>query len=448
MDRQTTAVENQPHDLASLCLAFTEHAPLPMATVEGAAHIVSYVNPAFCSLMDRRPEQIFGKPLSELLPANDHCVTLLDRVFLTGRPQSHTEQEQLQAHPLFWAYSIWPVLAEERLVGIMIQVTETARFHGKAVAMNEALMLGAVRQHALAEAADRLNAKLELEISGRKRAQKALSEAKAALADEAVLLERLVAARTAELTSINRQLEAFVYTIAHDLRAPLRSMTAFSDMLVKEEPSLTESGQDYARRIKKSARFMDSLLTDLLAFSHITQEGIVLGQVNLQTSVHEALARLEKEIQEKNGRVEAPGPWPSVLAHAPTLNQVLFNLLNNALKFGRPGVPPLIRIWTDEARLPAANSNHSSLAPAIRVWIEDNGVGIAPEHYQQIFSLFLQLQRDVYEGTGVGLAIVKTGIERMGGRVGVDSTPGQGSRFWFELKKPQNGFSQDVVSRP
>src|SRR5678815_6130644 len=109
-----------PLDFSSLCLALTEHAPLPMATVDGATHIVRYVNPAFCRLLDKPAEQIIGKPLSELLPAKDECVTLLDRVFQSGEPQSHIEEENSKLHPVFWSYLMWPVLTDERLVGVMI----------------------------------------------------------------------------------------------------------------------------------------------------------------------------------------------------------------------------------------------------------------------------------------------------------------------------------------
>lgn len=147
-----------------------------MATVEGATHIVRYVNPAFCRLMDKAMEQLVGKPLSELLPEKDKCVMLLDRVFRTGKPESHTEQEDSKPHPVFWSYTMWPVLADERFVGVMIQVTETAQVHEKTVAMNQALMLGSLRQHELTEAAENLNAQLLVEIAERKRAEEALRE--------------------------------------------------------------------------------------------------------------------------------------------------------------------------------------------------------------------------------------------------------------------------------
>jgi signal transduction histidine kinase len=381
--------------LSSLCLAVTERAPLPMAAVEGASHVVRQVNPAFCRLLDKPREQLVGKSFGEMLPEKDECVALLDRVFRTGKPASHTEQNHSKPHPVFWSYAMWPVIADERPVGVMIQVTETAQFHERTLAMNEALMIGSVRQHELTE-----------------------------------VFETEVAKRTLELTASNQQLEAFVYSIAHDLRAPLRAMQGFSTMLVEEAgATLNETGKNCADRINKSAQFMDAMLRDLLAFSRISQQRVELSSLDLETVVQSVLCRLQKDIEEKNARVESSGPWPVVLAHQPTLAQVLFNLTSNALKFVAPDVPPVVRLRAEEQ------------AGFIRVWVEDNGPGIAPDHQGQIFRLFTRLDGDKYAGTGIGLAIVQKGVERMGGRAGVESIPDQGSRFWFELKKAERRMS-------
>jgi PAS domain S-box-containing protein len=293
------------------------------------------------------------------------------------------------------------------------------------------------------------------DITERKQAEEALRLAQAQLADRAGQLEQAVAERTAELTATNKQLESLVYSIAHDLRAPLRAMQGFSSILVEEAgAALSESGRNFANRINRSAQFMDALLQDLLAFSRISQERIELLPVNLETVVQSALSRLEREMQEKHARMEISGPWPTVLAHDPTLGQVIFNLVSNALKFVRPEVLPLVRLRAEERidgltdkwiseRSSTNPSIHSSIHPPlppppaawVRVWVEDNGIGIAPEHQEQIFRLFARLHGDRYPGTGTGLAIVQKGLERMGGRVGLESTPGQGSRFWFELRQ-------------
>ncbi len=176
-------------DLSNLCLAITEHAPLPMATVEGATHIVRYVNPAFCQMMNKPLEQLVGRQLYELLPEKDECVRLLDRVFLNGKPESFTEREDCKPHPIFWSYTMWPVEADEHLVGIMIQVTETAEARGLTVAMNEALLLGSVRQHELTEAAENLNSQLQLEIGARRESARELAKQAQQLAEKARLID-------------------------------------------------------------------------------------------------------------------------------------------------------------------------------------------------------------------------------------------------------------------
>ena len=251
-----------------------------------------------------------------------------------------------------------------------------------------------------------------------------MRQARDQLADRAGQLEQAVTERTAELTATNAQLEAFVYSVAHDLRGPLRAMQGYSALLIEDAgSSLSATSQDLAQRIKRSALFMDALLRDLLIFSRLSQRGIEMAPVNLEAAMRFSLSQLEDEIRKKNARVETPGPWPAVRAHDATVGQMLYNLLGNALKFVRPQVPPVIRLRTEERD------------GFVRVWVEDNGVGIALEHQEQIFRLFSRLHGEKYPGTGIGLTIVQKGAERMGGRAGVESALGKGSRFWFELPK-------------
>lgn len=153
-----------------------------MASVEGATQLVRYVNPAFCLLMGKPAEDLVGSPLSELLPDRDQCVTLIAKVFRSGKPLSHTEKNPSKGHPVFWSYTMWPLLTDELLVGVMIQVTESAKTHQTTVEMNEALLLGSVRQHELTEAAEELNGKLLAEIAGHKQTARELAE-KARLLD-------------------------------------------------------------------------------------------------------------------------------------------------------------------------------------------------------------------------------------------------------------------------
>ena len=160
-------------------------------------------------------------------------------------------------------------------------------------------------------------------------------------------------------------------------------------MLLVEDagPALNETYRGYAERINKAAQFMDNLLRDLVEFNRLAQQEIELVPVSLEAVVQSVRLNLEKEIEEKNARVETAGPWPSVLAHAPTLVQVLLNLVSNALKFVRPEVPPVIRLRAE------IKENSSA------VWVEDNGIGISPGSSRaKFFGLFKSLHGKKYPG--------------------------------------------------
>ena len=228
----TSRAAHQP-DLSSLCLAIAEHAPLPMVTVEGASHIVCYVNPAFCRLMDKPAEQLVGKPFAEMLPEKDVCVTLLDRVFRTGKSESHTEQQHSIPHSVFWTYTMWPVLADELPVGVIIQVTETTQFHEKTLAMNEALMLGSLRQHELTETANSLNVQLQGEIFERKLVEVEQKKLDQRLRDlqfytRSLIESNIDALMTTDpsgiITDVNKQMEALTGCTRDELiGAPFKS---------------------------------------------------------------------------------------------------------------------------------------------------------------------------------------------------------------------------------
>ncbi|HEX5453226.1 MAG TPA: HWE histidine kinase domain-containing protein [Stellaceae bacterium] len=157
-------------DLSELCHSLIERSPAPMAGLEGAGHIVRCVNPAFCRLVGKSSEALVGFPFAETVQEGDGCLAVLDRVYCAGEAETHAEQEHLEHHPVYWSYAVWPVLgADRRPVGVMMQVTETTRFHREVGAMNEALLVSSVHQHELTEAAEGLNAQLEAEIAERKR---------------------------------------------------------------------------------------------------------------------------------------------------------------------------------------------------------------------------------------------------------------------------------------
>lgn len=416
----------QSSDLPSLCLAITEHAPLPIATVEGATHIVRYVNPAFSRLMDRPREQLVGKPISELLPEKDECVTLLDRVFRSKKPESHIEEEHSRPHPVFWSYLMWPVLTDELLVGVMIQVTETAEFHGKTVAMNEALMLGAVRQHERTERSENLNVQLQEEIAGHKRTAEALEKARAQLTEQTIQLEALVAERTARLQETVGELEAFSYSIAHDMRAPLRTMATFARILRTEHSGqLDETGKEFLDRIASAALRLDRLIMDVLNYSSSSRQELALQPVDVGKLVEEAILS-RPEFQSPHAAIRMEKPLHRPIAHEPSLMQCVNNLLANAVKFVPPGVLPKVTVRSE------------MVGGEVRLWVEDNGIGIPVHDKERIFSLFGRLNPTAeFDGTGIGLAIVRKAVERMGGKFGVESEIGHGSRFWIQFKRSE-----------
>lgn len=236
-------------------------------------------------------------------------------------------------------------------------------------------------------------------------------------------LEQRVRERTAQLEEVNQEMQAFTYSVSHDLRAPLRAMQGFSQALFEDyKDHLDELGQEYIQRIYDASHRMDQLIQDLLAYSRITRVDLRLQQVNLNTILNEVLTNLQPEIQDKQAQVVVSTTLPAVTGQYSVLNQVLTNLFSNALKFVKPGVSPVIKIGAEKR------------GEWVSVWIEDNGIGIASEHRHRIFRVFERLHStETYPGTGIGLAIVRKGIERLGGRVDVESQLDQGSRFWLEL---------------
>src|SRR3569833_1018027 len=171
-----------------------------------------------------------------------------------------------------------------------------------------------------------------------------------------------------------------------------------------------------------------------------------VSRVNLDAEVKLVLNRISEEVAASGAQVEVGGPQPPVKANSGILAQALSNLISNALKFVPPETPPHVRIFAEERKSGAENPAEKTLGSSlsdqsggeefVRLWIEDNGIGIAPEYHERIFRMFERLHGvDAYPGTGIGLAIVRKGLERMNGRVGVESTGKGGSRFWIDLPR-------------
>lgn len=237
-------------------------------------------------------------------------------------------------------------------------------------------------------------------------------------------LEERVEERTADLEESNRQLEAFCYTLAHDLRAPLRAIQGFSQITIAEHSQrIGPEPVETLSRISTSAEMMGRLIHDLLNYTQLHRAEIPLGETNLQQVVERVLQILAPEIRVVNATVELAAPLPSVFANSTLAEQIVLSLISNALKFTRKNIPPHVRIWCE------------STGTMVRLTVQDNGPGIAPHYVNRIFQPFHRLHLEKNPGTGMGLAIAKKGIEHLGGKIGVDSEVNQGSRFWIELPK-------------
>ncbi len=267
------------------------------------------------------------------------------------------------------------------------------------------------------------------DITDRMRSDQALKNARDELAAANAELELKVEQRTAQLREANANLQNFAYTAAHDLRAPLRAIRNFSAILLEDYgQEISADPKSLLDRITEAADQMKNLLDDLLEYSKVSAEDIQLEPVNLSTAVIEAVNLLQEEIKSRNAALSVSDPLPTVIGHHASVVLLIQNFLSNALKFVPPDRTPAIRIRS-ESVLPSATS-----APRVRLWVEDNGIGIAPEDFHRIFGVFQRLHsKQEYAGTGLGLAISRKAAERMGGRVGLESNPGVGSRFWLEL---------------
>lgn len=236
------------------------------------------------------------------------------------------------------------------------------------------------------------------------------------------ILEQTVAERTASLREALAQMEEFSYSVSHDLRAPLRAMRAYAGVLLEEYGAkLDDIGRGYLEKIQRGSDRMDRLTQDVLTYSRIARAQVQLEPIAVENLVRDIIHQYAY-LQAPAAQIEITAPLLDVLGHETTFGQCVANLLNNAVKFVPAGRTPCVRVGTERR------------GRNVRVWFEDNGIGIKPEHQDRVFQMFERVHPDgKYEGTGIGLAIVRKAVEKMGGKVGVESDGRNGSRFWIEL---------------
>jgi PAS domain S-box-containing protein len=241
-------------------------------------------------------------------------------------------------------------------------------------------------------------------------------------------LERMVNERTTSLREAIAQMEEFSYSVSHDLRAPVRAMQCYAEVLLEDYGGqLDEHAKKYLDRIIRGGTRMDRLIQDILTYSRLSRREIQLQPISLDTLTRELVRQYLDMGPSGQANISVEGQLSSVVGHEASLSQAISNLLNNAVKFVAPGTAPKVRVRTERR-----NGD-------VRLWIEDNGIGIKPEYQHRLFSVFERVHPEKnYEGTGIGLAIVRKAAERMGGKAGVESDGVTGSRFWIQLPAAEN----------
>ncbi|MBB6097723.1 PAS domain S-box-containing protein [Deinobacterium chartae] len=347
----------------------------------------------------------------------------VQQVLQRGTPMMLTDTAPLRAHGLLSAICV-PLRVRGEVTG--------------------ALLLGATYRYDLRELAtaqelaQRIGIALDNADLYRRTAQ-ALEERAAALEEVRNLnatLEHRVLQRTAELRAANAELEAFSYSVSHDLRSPLRHITGFADLLRREAADkISPKAERYLGVITDAATRMGLLIDDLLAFSRMGRAELRFVPVNMNALVSEVRADLERDLEGR--RIEwQVDALPEVFGDAPTLRQVLVNLLGNAFKYTRGRDPARIAVRCRE------------LPDEYVFEVRDNGVGFNMQYQDKLFGVFQRLHRaEEFEGTGIGLATVRRIINRHGGRTWAEGQLGEGATFYFSLPKTPRAHTDEQAER-
>lgn len=382
--------------------AVTEISPVPIAGVEGAAHRVTYVNPAFCLLVKKTKEELIGQEFASIEPIGQQCALLLDQVYRTGSAETRTVRERSGSYPLC-SYAMWPVLSgESHAKGVIVQVVEETSINQDVVAMNEALMLGLIRQHELTEQAQRLNAQLEDEIAARKNAEAALI-------------------RSEKLASVGRMSAV----IAHEINNPLAAVTDLL-YLVRSIEGMPDPALEYLETADAELKRVAHITRQTLGFYRETAAPTTFAMAGLLTSV---LDLMRAKVRAKQAVVDCQCDSAlEITAMHGELRQVLSNLLANSLDaIGENG---RIIFRASLSRDPRDG------AIRIRITIADGGKGIDSAALPQIFEPFFTTKGTI--GNGLGLWVSKQIIEKHGGSIRVRSCANRGQRgTTFSIVLPQ-----------
>jgi len=404
MTELVSAVGAAPFDLPQLCRYFSERSPQPMVAVEGATHIIRYLNPAFARLVGREVNDLVGRPFSEAVPegGENGCLALLDRVLNTGVTEYLAEQEHAHPSPAYWSYAAWAIFgADERPVGVMVQVTdvtEATLFRRRSADMNEALVLSSVRQHELIETIER-----------GERERHAL---------EAQMFQ------AQKLESLG----VLAGGIAHDLNNMLTPVVGFTE-LVKDALPKDAPVVPMLDAVSTNARRAADLVQQMLAFAGKGQ--FVVRPLDLTDLVREMAGLLGTAVSTKAVlRYELTRGLPPVEADATQLRQVVMNLVANAAEaVEERGGTVTISTGLVQTAPPAQQSGAKTALPsgsAIFLEVADTGCGMTADVIEKIFDPFFTTK---FTGRGLGLAVVQGIARGHRGTLRVHSEPGRGSTF-------------------
>jgi signal transduction histidine kinase len=236
-------------------------------------------------------------------------------------------------------------------------------------------------------------------------------------------LENTVVERTASLREAVEQMEEFSYSVSHDLRGPLRAMDSYATVLLEEYGAhLDNTARGYISKIQRSSERMNRLTTDVLTYSRVARAQMELEPIDLERIVDDVIDQ-HKILQSPAAEIKIVRPLLPVLGNEISLGQCVSNILNNAVKFVAPNVGAKVIISTIRT------------GRRVKIQFADNGIGIKPEHHKRVFQMFERLHPEgKYDGTGIGLTIVRKAIEKMRGNIGIESDGVSGTCVWIELE--------------
>lgn len=389
--------------------AILQASPLGIVAIDKKG-IIELWNPAAEQIYGYSAEEVLGKEAPYLQTPGDATYSEIRKQILSGEGVVGWESKRVRRDGTVIDVALSTASLRNGMgelagtVALVADISERKRAEAEVLRLNQELE---------ARVAER-TAHLEQEIAERVRAEAAVKELNATLAEQA---EHLV--------EVNKELETFTYSVSHDLKAPLRGIDGYSRLLLEDYADrLDEEGKYFLNTIRGATTQMAQLIDDLLSYSRLERRSLAVSQVDVRNLVETVLAQMQPAQVYPQTTIAVNVEPTQVRADADALALVLRNLIDNALKFSANGQAPRVEIGGE------------SSAECYRLFVRDNGVGFDMQYQERIFDIFQRLHRsEEYPGTGIGLAIVRKALQRMHGRVWVESQPGQGATFTVILCK-------------